>query len=671
VFHNDPAAGWRPFDSGGNSDTGDGDYYNYQPEAYLITPVRRLHLYSRAVYEQSEQIRGYIEAFYTNRTSSQRLAPTALLIAFEGIEVAADNYYNPFGRPFADVRRRMVEAGPRLARQSSHTLQLFLGIEGDVPDDAPFLKGWRWDLSYGHGQNRTISMLEGNLVRSRLRNALGPSHMGPDGSARCGTADVPISGCVPLNLFGGAGTITPEMLSYVGYTGIESGDNQLHQALFTASGRLLGNRGGRRLSLGVGAEYQRHSGSHVPDPFVAMNDAIGLGTTGAGGNYDARETYAELSLIPIVGSPLARHLEVVGAVRFSDFTTDAFATWQVRGVWQSAFGLSLRGGYHRMFRAPSIADLFGPVSFAFPAVTDPCDTRQGQRSGNARLNCSLDGLPDGFVDDRVQLLSQEGGNRELARERATALNLGAAYHPPFIPGLGLELGYFHLEMNNHLQSVGADALLRSCYEANPDERKYCDRIQRSPANGQIVLIDDTLANVDAGPETSGMDIAVRYRLDTLLAGTFGLDWEGVRLLRYDLRHPDGSAVHGPGVYDLGMSPEWKYNVSASWWSDSWEANARLVYIGSLKECEENECRIGWYEPPDAPFSRTVSAWSSVGFSIAYTETSPLGTSKLTLGTSNVFDSQPPVIYNGLLATTDASTYDFMGRYLYARFEQRF
>lgn len=475
-----------------------------------------------------------------------------------------------------------------------------------------------------------------------------------------------------MNLFDGVGTITPAMLRYVGYTGIESGDNTLHQALFTASGRLLGNRGGRRLSLAVGAEYQRHGGSRLPDSVVALDDAIGLGAASTvKGDYDARETYAELSLIPIAGSPVARHLELIGAVRFSDFTTEAFATWQARGAWQSPFGLSLRGGYHRMFRSPNLADLYAPVSEGFVSLRDPCDPGNVPGFDYARTNCAADGLPADFADRRSQLYVRSGGNRDLAREQATALTLGAAYHPPFIPGLGLELGYFHLVMNNHMQSIGADAILRNCYEVAPDERKYCDRIQRDPGTGHITLIDAALANADGGPETSGMDIAVRYRGDTLGAGTFGLDWEGVRLLRYDGLSQYGSVVHGLGVYDLGMNPEWKYNVMASWWNDDWEANARLVYIGGVLECAENECLAGDDTPDHGPIRRAVSAWTTVGFSIAYTKTSLLGTSKLTLGASNVFDSRPPAIYNGLQAATDAATYDFMGRYLYARFEQRF
>ena len=41
---------------------------------------------------------------------------------------------------------------------------------------------------------------------SKLANALGPSFIDPnDGVAKCGTMGAPIEGCVPVNLFGGAG----------------------------------------------------------------------------------------------------------------------------------------------------------------------------------------------------------------------------------------------------------------------------------------------------------------------------------------------------------------------------------------------------------------------------------------------------------------------------------
>ena len=44
-----------------------------------------------------------------------------------------------------------------------------------------------------------------------------------------------------------------------------------------------------------------------------------------------------------------------------------------------------------------------------------------------------------------------------------------------------------------------------------------------------------------------------------------------------------------------------------------------------------------------------------------------GSSVITIGINNVFDQAPSVIFNGFLGTSDASTYDFLGRYMYVRF----
>ena len=39
--------------------------------------------------------------------------------------------------------------------------------------------------------------------------------------------------------------------------------------------------------------------------------------------------------------------------------------------------------------------------------------------------------------------------------------------------------------------------------------------------------------------------------------------------------------------------------------------------------------------------------------------------------NNLFDEKPAIIYNGFLATSDASTYDFLGRFIYLRFTQSY
>ena len=67
-----------------------------------------------------------------------------------------------------------------------------------------------------------------------------------------------------------------------------------------------------------------------------------------------------------------------------------------------------------------------------------------------------------------------------------------------------------------------------------------------------------------------------------------------------------------------------------------------------------------------PVSRKVSSNSTIGLYGSYRLGTRAGASVLTVGINNVFNQRPAVIFNGFLGTSDSSTYDFMGRYLYAR-----
>ena len=92
-----------------------------------------------------------------------------------------------------------------------------IGFEGSVAH-------WTWEVALQSAKAEATAVDKGFVALSRLGDALGPS--GPDDSGRivCGSPDpatgrVPaariIPGCVPLNLFGGAGSITEEQLAYV------------------------------------------------------------------------------------------------------------------------------------------------------------------------------------------------------------------------------------------------------------------------------------------------------------------------------------------------------------------------------------------------------------------------------------------------------------------------
>lgn len=651
-------------------EAGLGDLYNYQPENYLVTPQQRYNLYSSGSYKLTDHTNAFFEASYLNRESDQLLAPEPLFTISEGITVDAENYYNPYGRPFIDIRRRFVEAGNRRYLQDIDTVRVVTGFDGRLGNDLEFFKNWRWSAAFNYGRTTGTQLKEGSLVLSNLAEALGPSYVDSEGNPRCGTAAAPGSpDCVPLNLFGGAGTITQDMLDYIQYTGIAQGFNEMRSWTFNTSGRLAETPWGGDLALATGFEYRSEAGGFTPDPLTASGNTTGNKSDPTAGGFDVYEAYGELSFVPVVGKPLAEWLELTAAARTSRYSTFGSATtWKGGGLWRIQKGFSVRGTYSTAFRAPGISALFSGQSDSFPSVTDPCDTQQGPRTELEQANCSADGLPDDYADDRTQLRARVGGNPELDPETAKILTMGAVYEPHFLSGVALTVDYFNVKVDNAISSKGATVLLSNCY--SQESREDCDKIVRDPATGAITNIIDTATNI-GGNETAGVDFSLRYDHNTPV-GRFRHNLEGTWLQKFDAILAERTII-GKGVYDLGVFPSWKFNFSTLWGRGAWGAGLNARFIGSIRECEDDDCRQGeeFNEMNPEPLSRKVDANITGDLFVNWTRKTELGTTRLTLGMNNVLDQDPAVIFNGFLGTSDAATYDFLGRYAYVRLVQQF
>ena len=202
-------------------------------------------------------------------TASQELAPAPLFLGGAGPTLAdgtrgvpAENYYNPFGVDLSGLTtRRVVEQSTRGFAQEVDFWRVLAGVEGEWSRD------WGWSLAIGRAESQSTNVEHGLLLTSRVLPALGPS--GPDDSGRivCGTRDpatgrVPtanvIAGCVPLNLFGGVGTITQEQLDYLSVPLVNTGTNEQDVAEAVVNGPW-GQLFGRPVQWVFGAEYRRRA----------------------------------------------------------------------------------------------------------------------------------------------------------------------------------------------------------------------------------------------------------------------------------------------------------------------------------------------------------------------------------------------------------------------------
>lgn len=666
-FTFDPATGsFRPFNASGVEDAG-GDYYNYQPENYLVTPMTRLNLFSTGSYYLGASAKAYYEALYTHRESEQLLAAEPLFTINEGATVSKDNVYNPFGVDLSDVRRRLVEFKNRKFTQDLDTFRVVTGVKGDFTDK------WHWDVSVNYGRTQGVSTKEGSIQLSKLQNAIGPSFIDSDGVARCGTVDAPIDGCVPLNLFGGAGSISQDQVNGLTYNGTGRGFNQQITFSGLTSAELM-TIGSAVSPIGVAAgyEHRREAGAFINDPLTAQGDTTGNKGNDTAGSYYLNEGFLELN-VPVLGrvgdfagKGNLVEVDVAGrAVNYSSFG-NAF-TYKLGAKVSPIRDVTFRGTYSTAFRAPTVAELYLGTLDSFEGTTDPCaDRTQGTAVDAA---CDAQGVPDDLSDDRAQQLARQGGNKDLKPETANAFTVGLAIEPRWVQDFALTLDYYNIAVTNSISAVGVDTILSNCYGGN-GPASYCDRVHRDPS-GLIQSIDDPLSNI-GGDRIGGIDVQADYSPMTPI-GRVGVTANVNWLAFYDTTLADGTVIRAKNTYDLDFAvPEWRGNLGVRWARGPVNAQVNVRYIGGFHECENESCLQPEDSATPVPRRRNVSPYATADLNVGYKyDWAGKGASTIAVGVNNILDQQPAYIVNGFTAASDASTYDYMGRYFYARLSHEF
>jgi iron complex outermembrane receptor protein len=199
----------------------------------------------------------------------------------------------------------------------------------------------------------------------------------------------------------------------------------------------------------------------------------------------------------------------------------------------------------------------------------------------------------------------------------------------------------------------------------------CARILRD-ANGIIQVVTDTRDNLGS-TKTSGIDLALRYGIPTPTAGRFNLVFDGTYLLQYDTTDVSGVTDKQAGNYDqLVALPKVKFNVSVLWAKGGLGAGITGRYVGSFKECADQDTNPGLCGISDAnshAFDRTISQYMPFDVFLSYALKSRAGTTSFAVGVQNVFDETPPYSANAGAANSDPGTYDYLGRFFYLRLTQ--
>jgi iron complex outermembrane recepter protein len=723
-------------------------FFNFNPYNIFQTPFRRYNMYAAARYEISDSVELYTRGMFSKNTVNTIIAPSGsfgssvtvnlnnpylpstLRNQFCAFNTSGAGAYTPLITPAActaaaaatgttdpnyrtvtfNLSRRLVEGGPRVSDFSTTIFDYRAGAKGSITDSI------NWDVSGAYGESENRQTLQGYVVTSRLRQALLANN-----TTTCITAT---NGCVPINVFGAEGTISPAAAGFIKQESTTLVKTSLGQVRGIVSGDfgVAVPSASDPINFAVGAEYRKYEASQRADALAKTPGELG-GAGGAApdidGGYSVYEFYGELVAPLVQDKPGFEELTVKGGIRYSSYKVASPAkpkynttTYKGEIAWSPIRDIKFRGGYSRAVRAPNISELFTPVTTGLTSLSsDPCAGAAPVTNANLRAVCIAQGAPAGTIGSILnptagQANNTTGGNVNVKPETSDSYTIGTVLTPSFAPGLSLTVDYYRIKVKGAITSPTPGDVIGKCFgtalsaiSATSATNPACiAAIRRNPVTGGL---DGDPANTlglitqltNAGQlKTSGIDLSLNYRRDIGFA-KLALSFTG----NYTFESKFRSDVLDPNAVDRDCTGFYSTNCGSLQPKFQWTQRTTLTF-GDV------DLSVLWrhidkmiQEPLDvtdgngAAFSGTLPAGGGVlgGTTVDFRKIKAYDyidlaarfgiTSKIdiTLGVNNLFNRKPPVVGSNVGPTsfnsgnTYPSTYDALGRSFAASAKVRF
>ncbi len=237
----------------------------------------------------------------------------------------------------------------------------------------------------------------------------------------------------------------------------------------------------------------------------------------------------------------------------------------------------------------------------------------------------------------------------------------------WLSGLRLSLDYYDIRIKGVVGVISGLQALNKCYNFDGSNATYstanfyCSLLTRDTTTGTLVSVLQRTVNLGAY-ETDGLDLQADWRLGldafgfSSGAGSIVLNTVVSRLGSFkvqavpggpfsDFTNTVGASTNGA----LGSLPRWKATSSVRYDRADWGAGLRWRYIGHLRALAKVSNPAS--TTPDTSSNSIIDLFGDVRFG----KNVSLGA-----GINNLLDRDPPVV-NGAIGTTEASTYDILGR----------
>jgi outer membrane receptor protein involved in Fe transport len=617
-----------------------------------------------------------------------RFAPDQCARAAQGLS-ANENVLNADGTissvsratPSVSVttQRRTTELGPRTSDYTTQVFDYRAGLRGSITDSID------WDVNASYGESSNQSVIGGYVQTSKLQQAANATN-----TTTCVNNT---NGCVPLDLFGPEGSITPAMATFIETKAFTEIRTSLAQLRGVVSGDLGFAVPGATDAIGfaVGAEYRKYAAEQLADAVASSAGQLGGGgaaTLQFTGGYDVKEVYGELIAPLVQDKPFFQNLTVEAGARYSSYSVeanpnrsfDAF-TWKAGGTWEMVDGFKVRGNYSRAVRAPNLAELFQPPVVTLVNLgTDPCAGTAPNANSLLRAVCIAQGAPAGSIGSITnptagQAQSTQSGNLGLVPEKADTWTVGAVFQPSFAPGLAITADYYDIRVNDAITTPVSGDVIAACFgslSAASATDPACTTTRRNPVTGTLDGAADTTPGLfmpltNAGRiATRGLDLTATYSNDIGFA-TLGLqgnaNWTFSQTFQASPTSINRQCVgyYSPDCGFTGsLQPKFQSSLRATLGFDTFDISGVWRHLSGMIQEPLNAAEDGpFFEP-----YRSIPSYDYFDLTGRFSINQQI---TLIATVTNLLDKQPPIVGSEAGSTsfnsgnTFPSTYDALGR----------
>jgi len=526
---------------------------------------------------------------------------------------------------------RSLDAGPRGNEAKATQDRIVVGARGTL------FGNWDYDTAYMRSTSDvTESYVSGLLSETRLRRATCAAGSGACGPLNATFTPRPID--PDINPFGrndAAGLAAIAAATIMEPVRISKAERSSVDARI--SGEIMKLAGGAA-AMAVGLESRREKLTDTPLAILSTGDVLGGGGDQQAviGSRRVQAVFGELQL------PFTKSLQGLAQVRYDKYSDFGNTTNPKVGLkWAPMREFSIRGSYGTGFRAPTLPELFSPVTQTNTggSYNDPYyESRVGNcydAAGNPTANfnptfCS------------AQLTVKQGGNVNVKPEESKQFTLGFVFQPT--RDISVEIDAWNIKMKGQIGIPDADARLAgfleqfladptASYDASTSKLSAAGKAALNAgatgngvarkANGNFDFVSVQYDNV-SDTDVKGVDISI----DALLAKTSLGDFRGSLDATYIGSWKQNGTEFVGQYASFGPVVRWKNRMAIDWTRGAW--NSELGY----------RWQSGYQ---DQGGTRMVGNYELFDLSVAYR-----GVKNLTLRAAilNLLDRDPPYSRQG-------------------------